>query len=93
MLEHRDGDERVEMAGPILRQRMQIGDDVDINTGVHIRHQVIAARHMRKDVNRMGGPALDRLFRAEFEDARLASESRRGGDEGVTRRAARYIGA
>ena len=41
----------------------------------------------------MGGPALDRLFRADFEDARLASESRRGGDEGVTRRAARYIGA
>ncbi len=93
MLEHRDGDERVETAGPILRQRMQIGDGVDVGTGIHVRHHVIAARHMREEVHRMGGPALDRLFRAEFEDARLASESRRGGDEGVTRRAARYIGA
>jgi hypothetical protein len=47
---------------------------------------------MREEVHRMGGPALDRLFRADFEDARLACESRRGGDEGVTRRCSIYRG-
>jgi hypothetical protein len=69
MLEYRIGDAGVEATGPIRRQGMKVGDDIDIGARLDIDHGAVRSLKAGEQRQRVGRSAGDCLRRAEFNQA------------------------
>ena len=91
MLEDRDRHAGVEAARPVGRQRVQVGEAIDVGAFGDIRHQVVCARHMREGAAQMRRSSGHRLERTDFQHGGLGAEHRGPGEEGIARHRARQV--